>query len=182
MTEPVQAALARLAPLLRRQRSSADATTFYDVLSDALIWSDESPEPRVLRTINGWQVLRFVFHFRTQLILGRPEERDPDPEGYASQVFVESRDAWSEARRLFPKWPGFHAQRCSPDLRGVMSPSAPRAGGNWRRSSESLMRAGPGRKHSSIVGTDGSGLNVHGCGTGEFALRTSSLMTLAIGL
>ena len=117
MTEVAQAALERLAPLLRGQRRSPDATIFYDVLSDALVWSDETPEVRVLRTINGWQVLRFVFHYLTQLILGLPEEKHPDSEGYEKQIFVESRDAWNEARRLFPDWPGFHSKRYSPDLR-----------------------------------------------------------------
>jgi hypothetical protein len=117
MTEAAQAALARLAPVLRGLKHSPDATTFYDMFSDALIWSDEWPGARVLRTIKGWQVLRFVFHFRTLLILGRSEETEPDPE---SQVFAaERREIWNEARRLFPEWPGFDPRRCSPDLRGV---------------------------------------------------------------
>jgi hypothetical protein len=93
MTEAAHAALARLAPVLRGQIASSNATIFYDVLSDALIWSDETPSVRTLRTIEGWQVLRFVFHFRTQLMLGCPDKRDPDPDGYARQIFVESRDA-----------------------------------------------------------------------------------------
>jgi len=53
------------------------------------------------------------------LVLGRPAKRNPDPDGYAGQIFVESRDAWHEARRLFPEWPGFHSGRYSPDLRRV---------------------------------------------------------------
>jgi hypothetical protein len=114
-----QAALARLAPLLRGQRRSPEATILYDVMSDALIWSDESPDFRVLRTINGWQILRFVFRYRTQVILGDPEGINAGAEGCARLILAESRVAWNEARRLFPEWPGFHTGRYSPDLRRV---------------------------------------------------------------
>jgi hypothetical protein len=116
MTDAVGAALARLAPVLRGRRSSPDATIFYDVLSDALIWSDETPSAQTLRTIEGWQVLRFVFHFRTQLILGRPEDATPDPDVLARQMFSDCRYAWGEAMRLFPEWPGFDPRRRSPGL------------------------------------------------------------------
>lgn len=119
MTEAVYAVLERLAPLLRGRKHFPDATISYDVLSDALVWSDESPELRVLRKINGWQVMRFVFHYRTQMILGLPEERNPDVDGHAMRILVESRYAWNEARRLFPDWPGFHEERYSSDLRRV---------------------------------------------------------------
>jgi hypothetical protein len=126
MTDAAGAALARLGPVLRVLRPSPEATICYDMLSGALIWSDETPSLQTLRSIEGWQVLRFVFHFRTQMILGRPEEADPDPDGVARQIFTESRDAWDEAMRLFPEWPGFDPQRRSADLRQVYeSLSAP---------------------------------------------------------
>jgi hypothetical protein len=119
MNDAVQTALARLAPILRGLRRSPEATISYCVMSDALIWSDETPEFRVPGTFKDWHVLRFVFHYRTQLILGEPEQRDPDPDGLARLIFAESRDAWHEARRLFPEWPGFQPERFKPELRSM---------------------------------------------------------------
>ena len=119
MTEAVQEALVRLAPLMRDRKPFPVATIFYDVLSDAIIWSDEMPDLQELRKIDGWQVMRLVLHFRTQLILGRPEESDPDAEGIARRIFAESRDAWTEAKGHFPEWPGFDPRRCTLELRGT---------------------------------------------------------------
>ena len=63
------------------------------MLSDALIWSDEFLDFAALRLVPGWEVIRFVFYFRTTLILGDPDEN--------------MREHWDEALRLFPEWPGF---------------------------------------------------------------------------
>ncbi len=75
------------------------------MMSDALIWSDEFPDFAALRLVPGWEVIRFVFYFRTTLILGEPDEN--------------MREYWDEALRLFPDWPGFVPERRSRALQAV---------------------------------------------------------------
>ena len=75
------------------------------MLSDALIWSDEFPDFAALRLVPGWDVIRFVFYFRTTVILGEPDEN--------------MREYWNEALQLFPDWPDFAAERQSTALHAV---------------------------------------------------------------
>ena len=103
MTPMEATALSGIAALMRNLVRSPRATFSYDMLSDALIWSDEFPKPGVLAQVPGWDVIRFVLHFRTTLILGEPYE--------------EYREYWDEALRLFPEWPGFAPERRSSELR-----------------------------------------------------------------
>lgn len=70
----------------------------YDLMSDALIWSDERPTNLSVREL--W-CLRPVFRYRTGLILGLE--------------LAEFRPEWDAAKRLFPGWIGFRAERSSRD-------------------------------------------------------------------
>jgi hypothetical protein len=103
LTPACEPALVAVAPLMRELVFSEHARAVYDQISGAVIWSDEFPPAHRLRTVRNWAVIRFVFRFRTTLILGEPEE--------------EYRVVWDRARELFPGWPGFDPRRCSLDQR-----------------------------------------------------------------
>ncbi len=77
-----------------------DAMLSYDVMSDALFWSDEIPfaDGITLRVRDLW-CLRPVLRYRTSLIICTPEER-----------FYEH---WKRATEMFPLWPGFRPCRCA---------------------------------------------------------------------
>lgn len=74
---------------------SPDAHPFYDMLSDAILWSDELPE----ELPEGWTVVRCVFRHRTCLLLG---------------IEPEYEEWWQLARKLFPAWAGFAEERRQP--------------------------------------------------------------------
>jgi hypothetical protein len=95
-------ALSSIAPLMGRLARSPDAAFLYDKLSGGILWQDEFPDLRALRTMRNWSVIRFLFRFRTTLILGEPDD--------------ELRPCWEKAQQLFPSWPGFDPQRRSPEL------------------------------------------------------------------
>ena len=71
------------------------ATLHYEVMSDALVWSDELIRDRRARDI--W-CMRPVLRYRTGLILGLD--------------FAEFRETWNTARITFPRWIGFVQERC----------------------------------------------------------------------
>jgi hypothetical protein len=96
--------LTEIAGLMRGLARSPEAKMFYELLSDSLVWTDEIPEFNADQ-VGGLRALRFVFRYRTSLMLGKPEERH--------------RPFWDEAWRLFPDWPGFDPERRVPDLRGT---------------------------------------------------------------
>jgi hypothetical protein len=96
--------LGEIAGPMRDLARSPDAKMFYELLSDSLVWTDEIPEVDTAR-VGGLRSLRYVFRFRTSLMLGAPEER--------------YRSYWDEALALFPDWPGFAVERRSPDHRAA---------------------------------------------------------------
>ncbi len=98
--EQLRAIAVRMQPL----RPAPGASIFYELMSDALVWSDEIPDLDS-GDLRDFHCLRFVFRYRTTLILGAPDAR--------FQGF------WEEAKNLFPDWPGFEARRQSGDLRPV---------------------------------------------------------------
>jgi hypothetical protein len=104
MTRPGGSRLGEIAHRLRELTPSPDAKMFYELLSDSLMWTDEIPEIRA-EDVSGLRSLRFVFRYRTGLMLGVPEER--------------YRPYWDEAVSLFPEWPGFDPRRREPELRGA---------------------------------------------------------------
>jgi hypothetical protein len=106
LTPIAATALLNIVPLMRVLVRSPQATFSYEMMSGALVWSDELPEFRVLRLVHHWQVMRLVLRFRTTLILGEPDE--------------ELREYWDEAQQLFPEWPGFDRRRRSSGLREAL--------------------------------------------------------------
>jgi hypothetical protein len=124
--------LASIAPLMRELKHSPTATLSYDAFADALVWSDELPAwgyqagtgphnvlhiglqdlPRppapfpAVAGILDLSCIRAVLHYRSSLVLGVPD--------------AYSEESWTEARRLFPEWPGFAPQRRSRDLEPVL--------------------------------------------------------------
>jgi len=75
-----------------------EAKIFYDIWSDALVWSDEQLESTTTEVIWGLRTLRY---YRTHLMLDNAE---PDNE------------VWDYCRLLFPNWVGFLPERRKPTL------------------------------------------------------------------
>lgn len=80
-------------------RALPDATVGYDVLSDALIWSDEYPASMPHRMAD-FQCVRLLLRYRTTLLLNRPDET--------------LKPYWNKGRTQFPNWAGFHPDRLMP--------------------------------------------------------------------
>jgi len=70
-----------------------DASVRYDILADALVWSDETIDSTPNDLINGLRQLR---HYRTHVMLNAL-----NPDG----------DVWLHCRSLFPDWVGFIPDR-----------------------------------------------------------------------
>lgn len=89
----------RLSRILQNLRLSSNATFFYDIMSDALVWTDETPPLGGSYTVHHTWYLRPVFRYRSSLIEGIPDSR--------------FEPAWIEALSLFPTWIGFLTDRRS---------------------------------------------------------------------
>ena len=74
----------------------------YDMMSDALVWSDELESLRERDTPEGadWTCIRRVWHYRTTLIMQSPS--------------AEHAAFWNRAVELFPEWIGFLPERRDP--------------------------------------------------------------------
>jgi hypothetical protein len=70
---------------------------FYEIMSGALIWSDETDSKTPVQVI--W-ALRSIFAYRTSLMLSKPRE--------------ELRVIWEHGLALFPNWIGFRPERRQP--------------------------------------------------------------------
>lgn len=75
----------------------------YHLFADALYWLDEAPAWWRLPELEN--ALRFLWHYRTGLIIGEPREFG---------------DIWELSKRLFPRWVGFHPSRCRPVRRHIV--------------------------------------------------------------
>lgn len=71
----------------------------YDLMSDALYWRDEIVPRAERRPIHVFHCLRYLFRYRTTLIIGSPDRR--------------FEEIWNYARRRFPRWIGFSSERCT---------------------------------------------------------------------
>ena len=76
--------------------SDANATNGYDVLADALIWSDETSDATPVDVIHALRQLR---HYRTHVMLGND---------------TPNSDVWRYCQTLFPNWVGFFPGRRKP--------------------------------------------------------------------
>lgn len=86
----------RIAKYFRAIRVPAgDAAPFYDMLSDAIVWSDELPGG----SSEKWWQIRLVLNHRTCLLLSRPSAHG---------------HLWEAAQKSFPEWVGFSDSRCRP--------------------------------------------------------------------
>jgi hypothetical protein len=91
--------LRHIADSLNSLEIHKEATLHYELMSDALVWSDEIPRHRRAREL--W-CLRPIWRYRTGLILGL--ELD------------EFRPDWEAGKRLFPHWIGFCEDRSSRNI------------------------------------------------------------------
>jgi len=118
-----------VAPLMQKRRPAPNATLSYEILADALVWSDELPGQADWSTIDDGSTrllaltvpheqfpvpqrildvscIRPVLYYRSSLVIG-------EPDCYAE-------DYWAEAYRLFPDWAGFEPRRRSRDLEATL--------------------------------------------------------------
>jgi len=96
----VECRLREIADAVKSCVREPDAEMQYDVMSDALIWTDEYPEPSADVGFSKLSVLRLLLRYRTTVLLGNP---DPSLSEY-----------WEVGKQLFPTWPAFAQERCSP--------------------------------------------------------------------
>lgn len=95
-----------LAAELNDTTPTADATLDYDLLADALVWSDEYPPPRMER-LGDVTCIRVLLRYRTTILLGSPDE--------SLKLY------WDMALAMFPNWAGLSAERLIPsdELRNI---------------------------------------------------------------
>jgi hypothetical protein len=75
-----------------------DAVREYELLSDAFVWSDETPKVKG----SPPAAFRHLLAYRSFLIRGKSHEL--------------LRRVWENVQAACPTWPGFRAERCSPTL------------------------------------------------------------------
>jgi hypothetical protein len=92
--------LAKIAPKLALLCEDPKARMYFELMSGALVWSDELPPVDQLEPAESHR-LRGVWRYRTSLILGQPEEK--------------FRAGWERLLALCPSWPGFLADRRKPN-------------------------------------------------------------------
>ena len=111
--------LRSVAKILDGLTPRSDARFYFEVMSGALIWTDEHP-PLVDGVYENpddvfpVQYLRGVWAYRSSLIRGKPNER--------------ARASWEMALELFPNWPGFLPERRDPKWHEVLIREEERAG------------------------------------------------------
>jgi hypothetical protein len=80
---------------LRKLKRDISARVIYDMMSGALIWSDEEITDL---TVEEMGCLRAIFRFRTSIIANESDER--------------FRDLWDKLHAKYPDWIGFDPSRC----------------------------------------------------------------------
>lgn len=94
--------LDQIAEVMNQLWAASSSDPRYDIMSDGLFWDDELPPRSQRKPARVFQMLRFVFRYRTSLILGVPDKR--------------FEEVWDYASSLFPGWVGFNPSRCQCDV------------------------------------------------------------------
>lgn len=95
--DPIRS-LAEHAQLLNAIDSPADSPRIsYENMSGGLVWSDETHKEMPIEVF--W-ALRFIWAYRTSLMLGKPRD--------------ELRNLWEQAESVIPQWVGFRMERRQP--------------------------------------------------------------------
>jgi hypothetical protein len=86
-----------LFPFLANLKRDESAEVFFDVMSGALVWTDER-----IQGLTPVQLgcLRAIHLFRTSLIIDSPDLR--------------FQGLWDRLKRICPNWMGFDPSRCQP--------------------------------------------------------------------
>src|ERR1035437_2137549 len=90
--------LGSLVSKLRVLKCDVSAEVFYDLMSGALVWSDEKITGL---TAEEMGCLRAIFRFRTSIIASEPDER--------------FRNLSNKPRAAYPDWIGFDPSRSQAD-------------------------------------------------------------------
>jgi hypothetical protein len=91
--------LARVAAEMDDVRALPNAEMSYDVLADAITWSDEYPSNAAGRMYE-FQCIKLLLRYRTSFLLNNPDET--------------FKMYWDRAKELFPNWAGFVGSRLAP--------------------------------------------------------------------
>jgi hypothetical protein len=89
--------------VLRQARWETNALRSYEIMSGGFQWSDErlGEAARICMEHRSW-AFRYVLGYRASLTRGAPREG--------------LRAPWDQLLRECPDWPGFRAERVSPEL------------------------------------------------------------------
>ena len=90
---------ARVAAEMDNVQELPNAEIGYDVLADAITWSDEYPSNAAGRMYD-FQCIKILLRYRTTVLLGNSDET--------------FRMYWDHAKGLFPHWAGFAPSRFVP--------------------------------------------------------------------
>jgi hypothetical protein len=88
-----------IASELDRTTASSEAVLSYDLLADALVWSDEFPPPRKDR-LGDITSIRVLLRYRTSILLGKPD--------------TSLKLYWDWALKMFPNWAALCPERLKP--------------------------------------------------------------------
>jgi hypothetical protein len=86
-----------LVPLLSKLKFDPMAEVFHELMSDALVWTDEQIQGL---TVEQMGCLRALLRYRTSLIVETPDTR--------------FERLWKLLKVKYPKWIGFTSFRCTP--------------------------------------------------------------------
>lgn len=98
MTQSLDDLLMSMNPVFNSLPQRQTSEFEYHGVYDGLVWSDEVPKSPL--SDEQEQVVRYLFQYRTGLIMG---ESNPSLE-----------PLWNNSMRAFPNWPGFAPERCTP--------------------------------------------------------------------
>jgi len=93
----IHSQLRMMAPTLDNLEEQINAEILFCKISDAVFWTDEVPGSKSDWPTKFSHVMRFLFRYRTSVILDEPDER-------LQEIYVRSKT-------LFPNWPGFFPKR-----------------------------------------------------------------------